>query len=465
MKPHYSAYQEHIRQLIQAAVSASDPAQAVERHLHRDGRLLTINEYTYDLVQGRVFLISLGKAAVTMGLAAVNILGNRLTAAILVTKKSNRDWGAEIEAAVPDTLAGRLTLFQGGHPISDQDSVQAANAVIQMLSQTTADDLVLCLISGGASAVHTAPLIPLEEWQRLNDGLIASGCTINELNLVRRHLDRVKGGGLARLAAPAACISLILSDVVGNPLEMIGSGPTVFTSDAPSAALSILNRYGKAVRLNAAAWKRITEALGNNSLYQDSLPLYLDNIIVGDVSRAAQMSLVKAAQLGFLTQTLTTYLEGEAREVGRVAASLAKSLPPGRCLILGGETTVTVQGKGRGGRNQEMALAAAIALDGWRNIVVACFSTDGEDGLTPYAGAMVNGKTVSTARSKNLDPATYLDNNDSTSFFEQIEKGGEIDGRTAVRPHLIKTGPTGTNVNDLVFILTYPDSQLFDEEE
>ena len=452
--PQFNAYSEHVQEIITAALAAADPVGAVQRHLQCDGRYLTIGSEIYTMNNGQIYLISVGKAAVTMGLTAAEILGDKLAHTIFVAKKTDRDWMAEIEASPFSFPPSTFHLFQSGHPVPDEESVRAGTAVLDLLHQTTADDLVIFLISGGASALLAQPLLPLADWQTLTTALLASGCTITELNTVRRQLDTVKGGGLAYAAAPAACASLILSDVIGSPLEAIGSGPTVINDESPPDALAILHRYRLHEILALAVWQNLAQQLETNQAIPLSEPSDNQHYIIADVGQAAHAALTKAAQLGFISQILTIHLEGEAREAGRFAAALAKDNPPGRCLILGGETTVTLRGEGRGGRNQELALAAAIALEGWSNRVVVSLATDGEDGPTNAAGAMVTGETTVTARHHQLNPVTFLQNNNSYAFFSGLD--------TAVAqnqpPHHVKIGATGTNVNDLVIILTYPDA-------
>ncbi|HEX6383550.1 MAG TPA: DUF4147 domain-containing protein [Anaerolineae bacterium] len=444
----FQSYSDHIDQLIQAALAAADPGTAVRQHLRHQDHILTINGYTYDRDEGRIFLVSTGKAAVPMGLAAAEILHDCLEKAVIISKKTDRDWRLEIGD-------WRFSLHEGNHPVSGEDSLRATKAAIDMLSQTETGDLVLCLVSGGSSALLTQPLIPLDDWQQLNKVLLSSGCTIDEFNTVRRQLDRVKGGGLARLAAPAACVSLILSDVVGNPLAIIGSGPTVPSGDTPADALEVLERYHVESALEPSVWRRVTEALQDNGHLQvKETELY--NLIVSDVRQAARAAVARARQLGFTAQLLTARLEGEAREVGRIAAAIAKDTLPGHCLIMGGETTVTLRGDGTGGRNQEVALAAAIALDGWPNVALASIATDGEDGPTDAAGAVVTGRTVGLAHDHGLEPHDFLDRNDSYTFFKQLDYESREDRS---HRHLIQTGPTGTNVNDLLFILTYPKDE------
>ena len=465
--PSFNDYPQHVEQLIQAALAAADPGTAVTHHLKFNGRSLTVGRdpiiHTQPVSGRRIFLISVGKASVPMGVAAAEILGpHHIAGGIVIAKKGERDWQAEIGEHP-------LKLYQAGHPVSDEDSVTATTAVIELLAQTTPHDLVLCLISGGTSALLTQPIISLADWQQLTQALLDSGCTINELNCVRRQLDQVKGGGLARLAAPATCISLILSDVVGNPLEVIGSGPTAPIQETLGTAAAILARYQVGSRLDTAVWGRIIQALQSLNTQPPPPATHAHNLIIGDVRQTALAALVKAAQIGFTPQLLTAQLEGEAREVGKIAAALAKDSPPSYCLIMGGETTVTIRGNGRGGRNQELALSAAIALNGQPNRVVASFATDGEDGPTNAAGAVVSGQTVTDSQQQGLNPITFLERNDSYVFFEQLDRkktieSDEDDSVTEQHPPQvikpaahIKTGSTGTNVNDLIFILSYPN--------
>lgn len=454
MQPQFSDYPTHVMALIQAAVAAVNPATAVQQALKFNGRSLIIGPdpivHTHYPGDGRIYLISVGKAALPMAQAAAQVLGDYLTGGVVIAKRGLPD-------APPAWTHERLTLFLAGHPIPDLESVRAGTAVADLLSQTAPHDLLLCLISGGASALLTQPLMALDHWQKLTQALLDSGCTIHELNIIRRHLDRLKGGGLAQMAAPATCVSLILSDVVGNSLEAIGSGPTVPAPDTLADVVSVLARYKIGHRLSADTWQQVVSALRS---LKDRPPLSLPRVlhlIVGDVRQAARAALVRAVQLGFSPQILTAQLEGEAREVGRMAAALAKDAFPATCLILGGETTVTVRGSGQGGRNLEVALAAAAALAGLSNRVVVSFATDGEDSLTGVAGAMVRGQTAVYGRRHRLDPWLYLDNNDSFTYFQQLAaiQTTTPPAAAAIAPCLIHTGPTGTNVNDLIFILTY----------
>jgi hydroxypyruvate reductase len=339
-------------------------------------------------------------------------------------------------------VSNNLFVYQASHPVTDERGVNATAKAIELAKRAQGGDVVLCLISGGASALFAHPLIPLSDWQQLTNQLLASGCTINELNAVRKQLDEVKGGGLLKLAAPATCISLILSDVVGNPLDVIGSGPTVPNPDDPATALRVLRRYNMQDKLATDLWIKVSDKLEEIEGSKPGAypPSY--NYVIGDVQLAAEAAQKTATELGFHSVLLTSHLEGEAREVGRVVAALAKDMQPSDCMILGGETTVTLKGNGLGGRNQELALSAALAIDGWEKLVLASFATDGDDGPTDAAGAIVTGLTITRAESQGLDPVAYLDSNDSYHFFNQT--GG-----------LIITGQTGTNVNDLIFLLKY----------
>ncbi|HRO23733.1 MAG TPA: DUF4147 domain-containing protein [Promineifilum sp.] len=454
--PRYVDYRRHVDELVTAGIGAADSGLAVSGFLKKEGRTLSIGREPeiepIDLDQGRVFLVASGKAAVPMARAALRVLGDDLEAGIIITKDIGQ---GEVGVAREDEFAGRpVKIIAAGHPVPDERGIDGTKAVVEMLSAARREDVVLCLISGGTSALLTQPLMPLEDWRKLVELLLKSGCTINEFNIVRRSVDRIKGGGLARAASPATCYGLILSDVVGNPLNMIGSGPTVPDEDLVVSAVQVLGRYDIARQLEREEWGRLALAL-NQARYLHKAPRpSVRNFIVGDVRGAATAVLVAAIRLGFVGQVLTTHLDGQAREIGRLTAGIARDLPPGQCPIMGGETTVTIRGKGVGGRNQELALSAAIALERQPHVAVFSFSTDGEDGPTPAAGAVVTGETARLARSYGINPMAHLMDNGSYSFFARLDEVS----RGRVEPHLIVTGPTGTNVNDLVVILSYGDA-------
>ncbi len=437
----------HAEQIILAAKDAANPALCVTRFLHREKDALRIGKHHIELKNGRLFLIAAGKAAVPMSQAASDIIDKHLYAGISLSKQLTPQ---EAEALAQN----QITAVTGSHPVADEKSIQSTQAILNLLTQTRPGDTVLCLISGGASALLTQPDIPQNLWQSLNQALLASGCTINEFNTVRRQLDAVKGGGLAKMAAPANIITLILSDVIGNDLAAIGSGPTTPTAETVGDALAILHKYHIQTHFTPQDWQLILDTLHAKQETAVTHPKHnniLDNIIIGDIKMAAQAAAQTATQLGFTPHILTTHLHGEAKEIGKVAAALARDAAPGTCLILGGETTVTIQGSGIGGRNQELALAAAIALQNAPNCAIFTFATDGEDGPTPAAGALVSGETTATAVAHNLQPTHYLAKNDSFTFFRALAQAAPDtpDG------HII-TGSTGTNVNDLLVILKYP---------
>nr|HID12564.1 glycerate kinase [Anaerolineae bacterium] len=423
-------------ELQQAALAAVEPAAAVRRYVCREGDALIVTDRRYDLRDyERVFVVGGGKAAVPMAAAIADILGDRLTAGVVVTKYGHAVGTRLARAQSP------IELIEAGHPVPDENSVRGAQAVASLARQATDRDLVVCLISGGGSALLTLPVpgLNLADLQALTDALLRSGATVQELNTVRKHWSRIKGGHLARLAAPATLVTLVLSDVVGDPLDVIASGPTVPDPTTVADAQAVLERYR--IRPRRPVPFQETPKPGDLAFEQ------VLHVIVGSNRLAALAAVERARRMGFNALLLSTYVEGEAREVAKVAAALAKGmrahgdpLPPPACLVCGGETTVTVRGEGKGGRNQELALAAALALDGWPGILVMALATDGTDGPTDAAGAVVTGETVARARALGLDPRAALEANDSYPFFDAL---GD----------LIRTGPTGTNVNDLLFVL------------
>ena len=428
-------------ELQKAALAAVEPTAAVHRHVRREGDTLIVGGHHYHLRDyERIFVVGGGKAAVPMTAAIADILGERLTAGSIVTKYGH--------GKIKSKPQNPIRLIEAGHPVPDENSVRGAQAVADLARQATERDLVLCLISGGGSALLTLPVpgLNLADLQALTDVLLRSGATINEVNTVRKHCSLIKGGNLARLAAPATLVTLVLSDVVGDPLDVIASGPTVPDPTTAADAQAILERY------RIRSLPPFQGGIGGGVFQETPKPgdpafEQVQHIVVGSNRLAALAAVEKAHQLGFNALLLSTYIEGEAREVAKVAAALAKGihthgdpLSPPACLVWGGETTVTVRGEGKGGRNQELALAAALALDGWPGVLVMALATDGTDGPTDAAGAVITGETAGRARALGLDPMAALEANDSYSFFDAL---GD----------LLHTGPTGTNVNDLLLVL------------
>lgn len=434
-----------------AALRAVDPADTVRRRLTltADG-MLTTGDTTWDLhLGGRLILLSMGKAAVPMALAACEVLGERLVAGIVVTRHGQRA-GA--------VLPSSLRLFESGHPIPDQAGVEAATAVKDLLSGLTERDRAIVLVSGGASALLPLPAegLSLAELQETTSLLLKSGATIREVNAVRKHLDRLKGGQMARLAQPAAVAALILSDVVGDPLDAIASGPTAPDPTTYADCWRILERYRLIERVPGPVAARLQAGMEGNLRETpkpgDRLFEKVNNTVVASNRLAALAGKETAERLGYAAVYLGSYLEGEAREVGKAAAALARGIreqgspaAPPACVIWGGETTVTVTGSGLGGRNQELALSAAINMQGLEKIALMALATDGIDGPTDAAGAIVDGETAERIIKAGFDPRERLRNNDA---YPALQAAGA----------LMVTGPTGTNVNDLLVLLVGGDT-------
>lgn len=409
-----------VQRILAAALDAVDPYYAVHHYL--------------PALDGRVFGLAIGKAALPMMDALAARV--RLSGGLAVTKYAS---GPSRDA---------YAVIEGGHPVPDARSLQAGERVLAFVSSLEKDDTLVCLISGGGSALVTAPHVPLEDLQKLTSLLLSSGARIDEINILRRQLDRIKGGGLAR-ATKARISSLILSDVIGNPLETIASGPTVPDPTTRQDALAVLKKYGLEEQTPTSILQVLHAAPSPNlkSFVEDGEAGKNDsvqNIIIGDNKLAAQAAREQAIRGGFNAEVLTNELQGEAREAGAMLAKRvrdeASKRPRPFCLIAGGETTVTIRGKGKGGRNQELALSAVEELKGLENIMLIALATDGDDGPTDAAGAVVTGESAQRAKRLGLDAADHLSRNDAYPFFEAL---GD----------LLKPGPTGTNVNDLNFLI------------
>ena len=446
-------WRQKLWRIMRAALAAVDPEQAVLRFLGREGQHLRVGGTEYDLDRlERIYLVGAGKAAVPMAKAVCRLLGDALSA-VVINVKRGYILPAEEMQAIQAGLRCPFEVIEAGHPTPDEAGLRGAQRMAQLLAGTTERDLVICVISGGGSALLTLPVegVSLADLRALTDALLRSGATINEINTVRKHLSRVKGGGLARLAYPARVVALILSDVVGSPLDVIASGPTVPDPTTFADAWQVLARYSLLDKVPPQVRSYLERGVAGQApeTPKPGDPIFerVQNLIVGSNELAALAAVEQARKEGLNSLLLTTYLEGEAREVGKVAAALAKELlrngrplPCPACLVMGGETTVTVRGSGTGGRNQELALAAAIALAGWEGTMVGTLATDGSDGPTDAAGAIATGQTIYRAQQLGLNPFAFLENNDSYRFFQAL---GD----------LVVTGPTNTNVNDLLFIL------------
>lgn len=437
-----------MKRIMDASLSAVDPERAVIDHLRREGSSLIVDGIRLPLDSfERIFLVGAGKAGEPMAKAVQKLLGDRLTQGMVVVKD-----GYAKDTALPP----QISIITAAHPIPDQRGVQAAKMILNLLQDTTHRDLVICLISGGGSALLTSPSpgITLLDLQSLTELLLNCGATINEINVLRKHLDEVKGGQLARQAAPARVITLILSDVVGDPLDIIASGPTVPDPSTFQDALSILERHALLPQVPAAIMDHLRRGIDGNlsDTPKPGDPIFerVTNLVIASNKTAAMAAVQQAQREGFHAWLLTSFLQGEARQAGRLLAAILKQmaidgqpLPRPACLVVGGETTVTLKGEGLGGRNQELALAAVGDLADSPGILLAALATDGGDGPTDAAGAVVSGKTRERARRLGLDPLDYLARHDSYHFFERLDD-------------LIITGPTQTNVNDLIFLFTFP---------
>jgi hydroxypyruvate reductase len=441
-----------VKRILGAALQAVEPGAAVARYLKRRGNNLIIAERTYHLADiDRVLVIGFGKAAAVMGQAAATILGDCLEAGLLITKEGH--------AKPPQGgFDPRLTLLEAGHPIPDARSVAASQRLIASLEDLTPRDLVLCLVSGGGSALLTAPAagINLEDLQALTELLLACGANIFEINTLRKHLELLKGGGLVRVVAPAELAVLVLSDVIGDPLDVIASGPAVPDPTSFADALAVLERYSITSRTPNRILQHLESgargSLPETPKPQDPVFAKVHTWIVGSNQQAAQAALQQARQEGLDARLLTSFLQGEARQAGRFLAALGIQLALGGglvsipgCLVAGGETTVTLIGDGLGGRNQELALGAVDDLAGMENVVLVTLATDGGDGPTDAAGAVVSGNTLARARSFGIEPHSALARNDAYHFFQAL---GD----------LLITGPTQTNVNDLAFLFAFQPS-------
>ena len=442
---------EEMRDMAKAvflkAVSAVDPYQRLKEIAHIDKNRLIIgteevSEKVFDLNEfERIFLVGTGKASSSMAQAIEEIFGGRITKGLITTKYGH-------------ALPLRFTeIIEAGHPLPDPKGLEGARKIKDLLTNTGPKDLVLFLISGGGSALLPLPAdkITLEEKQELTQFLLDCGADIKEINTIRKHISQMKGGWLARWAFPSTVITFILSDVVGDPLDVIASGPTVPDTSTFQEAWEILKRYGlineiaSSIRnhLQAGREGKIKETpKAGESVFEK-----VHNMIIGSNIVALRAAEKEFSSAGFNTITLSSSIVGETREAARFHGAIAREVvstgkPIARpaCILSGGETTVTIRGSGLGGRNQEFALSGAFEISGLEKTVLLSGGTDGTDGPTDAAGAMADHTTITRARQMGMDPMKYLENNDSYHFFEKL---GD----------LLITGPTRTNVMDVRILL------------
>jgi len=441
--------------VFRAGLARVDPLGMMERVLDLTGDILRVTTETethaYDLSRyRRIIVLGAGKASARMALGLERLLGDRL-------------WGGSIAVKEGYTEPlSRLTLLPAGHPVPDARSLRAARAVLDLAAAAGPDDLVIVLLSGGGSALLAAPLLApghtltLADKQAVTRALLASGADIHDVNRVRKKLSAIKGGRLARAIAPAHCLSLVLSDVVGDDLASIASGPTVPDGTLPATALAILDRYGLSGRIPAAAEALLRDVAQGRA--PDTLkpgdPAFdtCRTVLVGTNFQALLAARDKARALGYSTLVLTSRLTGEAREVARLFSALARDMarhglpvPLPGCVIAGGETTVTLRGTGKGGRNQELALAFLEDLSrSGREVgeaVLLAAATDGGDGPTDAAGAFASRAILEKGWERGLYPAQFLAQNDAYHYFQAVDR-------------LCITGPTNTNVCDITVLVS-----------
>lgn len=442
--------------IFRAALAAAEAGNAVRRHLTvlRDG--LRVDGISLPLEEfDRVFLIGAGKASVEMATAVEAMLRGRLAGTLVVTKHAGtrpNKQAVPLQAPRKQRLRPRQ-IIQSEHPIPGRAGLEAAAKISELLRQLNARDLLIVAISGGASALLPAPAkgVTLKAKQRTTEMLLRAGADIGELNAVRKHLSMLKGGQLAARAYPATLVGLLLSDVIGDPMDVIGSGLTAPDDSTFADALAVLEKFGLKDKAPLVVRQHLESgALGEIAETPKSGdPIFenVHNIVVGSNRLALEAAAREAKALGYAPLILSSSMQGEAREAARVHAEILREVVrsgnPARapaCILSGGETTVRVRGRGTGGRNQEFALAAALAIDGLRDVLVLSAGTDGTDGPTDAAGAMATGGTIERARRWGLNAGEYFADNNSYAFFDAL---GD----------LIRTGRTGTNVMDVHMLL------------
>ena len=430
------------RAIFEAGLKEANPIVAVKEHLKRDGDKLLIQDRTYELESyENIYVIGMGKAAASMAQAIEEVLGDKLSGGIVNVKYGH------------SVALKKIKINEAAHPVPDEAGLIGSREIIDLLKTTSENDLVICLISGGGSALLPVPAgdLTLEDKQVVTQSLLDCGANIHEINSIRKQISAVKGGRLAARVYPSSLISLILSDVIGDDLDVIASGPTVPDTHTFHDCRNIISKY----ELDEKVPKRVIDYIeaGCDGEIEDTpkpdSPIFEKtlNAIVGSNILAVNSAKKKAQDLGYNTLILSTFIHGETEEVAKVHTAIAREITfsgnpitKPACVISGGETTVTIEGKGQGGRNQEFVLAAAIDIDGLENVVVLSGGTDGNDGPTDAAGAIADGKTIRRGNKLSLNAYEYLCENNSYNYFNPL---GD----------LLITGPTNTNVMDLRIIL------------
>ena len=429
---------------LNAALKAVDPKVTIKSKVRVKGDTLGIGKLTLNLGKFRnIYVVGGGKACGPMAEALVERIGDRV-----------KEGAINVPCSSASYKTGKVRVQNASHPIPDQLGVEGATRILDLVGKAEEKDLVFCLISGGGSSLMPKPRngISLEDKQKVTDALLKSGATINEFNTVRKHISGLKGGWLAKEAYPATVVNLILSDVVEDPLDFIASGPTVPDTTTFHDAVEVLKRHGLWSKVPESVRKVLTDGekgvIPETPKPGDKVFKKVHNIVIGNNFTASHAAYAALRRTRINSLLLTSTLEGQARDVGTMLASMAKEIvatgnpvPRPAGIVAGGETTVTVVGKGNGGRNQEVALGAASKIGRMDGVVIASVGTDGVDGPTDAAGAIVDGKTLQRASDLRLSPRESLANNDSYTFFSKL---GD----------LILTGPTGTNVCDVAVVVT-----------
>ena len=430
-------------EIFNASIKAVDPVTGVKQYLSKDKNTISISKNKYRLDDfNNIYLIGFGKAAASMAKGVEQVIGNCLTSGIVIVKYGHLD-----------SLSSKIKIIEAAHPVPDKSGIEGAKEIVEFVSTKTEKDLIVCVISGGGSALFPLPAenISLKEKQKTTELLLSCGADIKEINTVRKHISQVKGGQLARLAQPATLATLVLSDVIGDPLDSIASGPTVPDSSTYQDCMAIFQKYELSNQIPDSVINHINAGLENNIVDtpQKNDPAFSKtyNIIVGNNLEAVVAAKKCAEELGYNVLILSTLIEGETKDVAYVHAAIAKEIVKSgnpiqkpACIISGGETTVTIKGKGLGGRNQEFVLAAATEIHNFGNIVILSAGTDGTDGPTDAAGAIADQFTILRATELKVNAKKYLKNNDSYNFFKKLND-------------LIITGPTNTNVMDIRIML------------
>ncbi len=430
---------ERITRILAAAINGVNPGDAVVRYVKRNGSILSISHANYDLKNfQRIVVLGIGKASVAMAESLLEILASDILDILVIPKH------ADIRSH------SKLNILCGDHPIPGKKSLEAGKKTMELVSSLGSDDLLICLISGGGSALVASPMdgISLADLQELTTVMLASGASIEEINALRRRLDNLKGGGIAKLAGGATIVSLILSDVVGNSIQTIASGPTAPDPSTRTDAFSIIAKYRLETHIPTSIINSLKSSL-ETPKSGDPIFEKVQNVVIGSNMLAAQSALTQSKLEGFHPYLLCADMQGEASQVAfelatflRQVALTGDPVPSPACIIAGGETTVSLKGNGLGGRNTEMALAAVTDLADFPGVMLVTLATDGEDGPTNAAGAVVTGRTFHRAADLGLLPESFLGRNDSYSYFSTLND-------------LLKPGSTGTNANDLVLMFTF----------